>query len=266
MKLRRMIVVAVIGSLLSACAFTDQFYSPSDVFEPIEGVDHRSIWFEYQGSRIHTLLLEPDQKIANQRVLILIQGKGGNASDWYKFAVPIVEAGYHVWIPEYPGHGKSEGQPDHKSVYNAMNAVVEEMLEHNAIEDYKKAFWGFSLGANLATRLAVNYQDSVEGVIIDGGGSAFEDVAVGAVEGGSFWVRLFVASPYPARDNVKELNKGKTLIIHSVDDQVMPIEMGRLIHENAANETKIWEVPGEHCMTVFNEPEEYTEQLDWIFQ
>ena len=266
MRILRIINILSISFLLAGCSFSDKFYDPDKNYKKIENVDYQNIWFSYKDTKIHTLLLIPEKEKANQRVVFLIQGKGGNASDWYEFAIPLVEAGYHVWIPEYPGHGLSEGQPSHRSVYRAMNSVVGDMINHTAINNLDIAFWGFSLGANLATKLSVNYQDHSKGLVIDGGCSAFEDVAVGTISGGSFWVRLFVASPYPARDNIKHLTKGKTLIIHSEEDKVMPVEMGNLLYDNANNQKSKWIVNGEHCKTIFNETDTYIEKLEWIFK
>jgi hypothetical protein len=193
MKILRIIYIIPISFLLLGCSFSSKFYDPCKNYKKIENINYQDIWFSCKDTKIHTLLLVPEIDKSNQRVLFLIQGKGGNASDWHEFAIPLVKAGYHVWIPEYPGHGLSEGQPSHKSVYKAMNSVVGDMINHNSINNFHIVFWGFSLGANLTTKLSVNYQDYIKGLVIDGGCSAFEDVAVGTINEGSFWVRLFVA-------------------------------------------------------------------------
>lgn len=237
-------LAAIIGLLLMSCSFSNKFYDPSKNYLPIESVNSQDIWFEYKNLKIHTLLLFPEEDIALNRLLILLQGKGGNASDWSEFAMPFVKKGYHVWIPEYPGHGLSEGKPSHRKVYKSMNSIVDKMIELEVVKGFDKAILGFSLGANLATKLAVNYESYLNGVIIDGGCSAFDDVAVGTTEGASFWVRLFVSSPYPAKQNVTQLSNSKLLIIHSVDDSVMPIEMGELLYNNSNSEKKIWKVDG----------------------
>ncbi len=257
--------VVIILLLITGCSFSDKFYDPSKNYNAIEGVISKDIWFTHKGTKIHTLLLLPEESISRQRVLILIPGKGGNVSEWYKFALPLVDAGYHVWLPDYPGHGLSEGKPSHKAVYEAINPVVGEMINHEIVRNKATAIWGFSLGANLAAKLAVNYQDSIKGLIIDGGCSSFEDVAVGTTEGGSFWVRLFVSSPYPAKNSIRFLTEGKTLIIHSEEDVVMPFEMGQLLYENAGNRKKFWPVTGEHCRTIHNETDNYIEKIEWIF-
>jgi uncharacterized protein len=260
------ILAALTGLLLMSCSFSSKFYDPSKNYRPIENINSQDIWFEYKNLKIHTLLLFPEEDIALNRLLILLQGKGGNASDWSEFAMPFVKKGYHVWIPEYPGHGLSEGKPSHRKVYKSMNSIVGKMIELEVVNSFDKAILGFSLGANLATKLAVNYESYVNGVIIDGGCSAFDDVAVGTTEGGSFWVRLFVSSPYPAKQNVTQLSNSKLLIIHSVDDSVMPIEMGELLYNNSNSEKKIWKVDGAHCQTIFNKTDEYIKKIEWIFE
>ena len=259
-------LAALSGLLLMSCSFNNKFYDPSKNYRPIENIKSQNIWFEHKNLKIHTLLLFPEEDIALNRILILIQGKGGNASDWSEFAMPFVEKGYHVWIPEYPGHGLSEGKPSHRNVYRSMNSIVGKMIEHEVVNSFDKAILGFSLGANLATKLAVNYESYVTGVIIDGGCSAFDDVAVGTTERGSFWVRLFVSSPYSAKQNVTQLSKSKLLIIHSVDDSVMPIEMGELLYDNSNSEKRIWKVDGAHCQTIFSKTDGYIKKIEWIFE
>ena len=151
-------LAALTGLLLISCSFSSKFYDPSKNYRPIENINSQDIWFEYKNLKIHTLLLFPEEDIALNRLLILLQGKGGNASDWSEFAMPFVKKGYHVWIPEYPGHGLSEGKPSHRTVYKSMNSIVGKMIELDVINGSDKAILGFSLGANLSTKLAVNYK------------------------------------------------------------------------------------------------------------
>lgn len=266
MRGTRLVTILSISMLLCGCSFSDKFYEPSTDFQEIAYANFEHIWFNYKNTRIHSLLLLPEADKCNGRALILMKGRGGNASHWYEFAMPMVQAGYHVWIPEYPGHGLSEGKPGHRSIYRSMHAVVGEMIDHGPVSKLDLAFWGFSMGANLTTKLAANYQNRIKGVITDGGCSAFGDLAVGTTEGGGFFTRLFVASPYPAKKNVMQFPGTKLLVIHSEDDEVMPIEMGELLYNNAVGPKSFWRVSGGHCHTVHIFPDEYLTRLEWVFQ
>ena len=85
----------------------------------------------------------------------------------------------------------------------------------------------------MVSKLVKVFENEITGLVIDGGCTSFEDVAVFHSETGKFWVRMAVSSPYPAKENIRYLQKTKLLIIHSKDDSVMPIWMGKELYRLA---------------------------------
>lgn len=261
--LRTFGMMSIMIIFITSCSFSENFYDTESTYKTVESVKHESIYFRKDDYRLHSLLLIPETPL--NRFVILIQGKGGNSSDWSKSAISLVEEGYHVWLPDYPGHGLSEGTANHSTVLDAVSHMMAEILKYREYESFPKVIWTFSLGTNLAVKLAKEHEKEIEGLIIDGGCTSFEDVAVSFSEAGKFWVKLAVSSPYPAKTNIGYLKDIKLLSIHSKDDKVMPIRMGRELYNLANCEKTFWETDGAHCEAINLYTEFYLKQFDKIF-
>jgi pimeloyl-ACP methyl ester carboxylesterase len=87
-------------------------------------------------------------------VVLYFHGNRKNISWYARFAPMFTEHGYEVWMPDYPGYGKSTGK------------ITEEKLYSYSLQLYKLAskkftpdsiiIFGKSMGSGLATYLASN--------------------------------------------------------------------------------------------------------------
>lgn len=248
---------------VSSCSCSKDFYDTTSPYKTINEVKYVDIWYIYKKDSVHAILLLPVEK-AIETFVILIPGRGGNASDWQEFGKILSNKGYYIWIPDYPGHGLSQGKPSHKRILKTSNYLVDQILQTDSLNNYNKAIWSFSMGSNLAVQLAINFNDDISALVLDGGCTSFEDLAAGGVKNGNYILRLIVASPYPAKKNIGKIKNMKVAIIHSKDDEVVPIEMARINYENTTCEKQFWEVEGNHCETYKNVPEEYVKLFDTL--
>jgi len=63
--------------------------------------------------------------------------------------------GYHVMIYDYPGYGRSEGEPDQAGVFASATAVLEQALPQMPDVDLDQVFFmGYSLGGGPTYELA----------------------------------------------------------------------------------------------------------------
>src|SRR5215213_6125376 len=95
------------------------------------------------------------------RVVVLLHGLGGAASNWTAVAPSLAERP-RVVVPELPGHGGSTALPAPVATLDAYADRVAGVLEAPAVVA------GHSLGGLVALRLAVRHPQLVRGVVLAG--------------------------------------------------------------------------------------------------
>ncbi len=77
--------------------------------------------------------------------------------------------GYHVLVYDYPGYGRSDGEPDEVGVFESAAAVVEQVLPQMPGVDLTRVFfYGYSLGGAPTFELALR-ANSDEGSVVPRG-------------------------------------------------------------------------------------------------
>jgi dienelactone hydrolase len=65
------------------------------------------------------------------------------------------EMGYNVMIYDYPGYGRSSGEPDEAGCYAAAQAVLERLPSMPGVDVDRVFFYGFSLGGGITYEMGV---------------------------------------------------------------------------------------------------------------
>jgi len=101
----------------------------------------------------------------NRKPLVLIHGTGGDHLSWPSQIRRL--AGYRVYTPDLPGHGKSRGHGLQR--ISAYTEIIINWL--NKLELPKVFLCGHSMGGAIALWIAVHHPDRVQGLILIGTGS-----------------------------------------------------------------------------------------------
>jgi len=89
---------------------------------------------------------------ARKGIVIYFHGNRGNINRFARFASNFTKHGYEVWMPDYPGYGKSVGVRNEKKLYQQAAQVYK-----LALTKYKKdsiVIYGKSFGTGIAAYLA----------------------------------------------------------------------------------------------------------------
>lgn len=99
--------------------------------------------------------------------VMLLHGWTCDSHDW-SWQLPLFESKYRVVVPDLRGHGRSEVMPS--GAYSPADYVTDiEALILAGYQGHKFVLVGHSMGAQIATRLAVKRPDLVRAVVsIDG--------------------------------------------------------------------------------------------------
>ena len=100
---------------------------------------------------INLVKFYPDSSIS-KGVVLYFHGNKGNINRYAKFAENFTKHGYEVWMPDYPGYGKSVGERSEKIFYQQAELIY--TLATADFSGNKIIIYGKSLGTGIAAYLA----------------------------------------------------------------------------------------------------------------
>ncbi|MEO6290786.1 MAG: alpha/beta fold hydrolase [Ginsengibacter sp.] len=85
-------------------------------------------------------------------VVLYFHGNRGNINRYAKYAENFTKNGYEVWMPDYPGYGKTTGKLSEENLYKQANEVYK--LANSEFDNDSILIYGKSLGSGIAAWLA----------------------------------------------------------------------------------------------------------------
>jgi len=175
------------------------------------------------------------------RWVLFCHGNAGNISHRLPLIQRLHKAGFSVLIFDYRGYGESPGKPSEENTYQDVKTAWNWLVDKKNARPKDIMVYGRSLGGSIAAWLAARENPGMLVIessftsIIEMGRNAYPYLPVA-------WLSRF---KYPTLKYVQEY-EGPTLILHSEDDEIVPIEMGRELYEAAAGEKAFAELRGGH--------------------
>jgi alpha-beta hydrolase superfamily lysophospholipase len=165
--------------------------------------------------------------------ILYSHGNGVHLGHYWDRVERLWELGFTVLIYDYPGYGRSEGDPTEAGVYAAGQAALERLAE----EDVERIWlYGFSIGGaptyELAARSERGEAPDVAGLISEGTFCSAEDLLEDGTQvgiDGHFITRVSL-------DNcarMRELTDTPALIMHGTEDFVVLVRHAALLREAA---------------------------------
>jgi pimeloyl-ACP methyl ester carboxylesterase len=229
-----------------------------------DGVESRDV--NVSGIRIHYIAEGP----AGGQPIVLVHGLGVRGEEWAALAPYLVQAGYHVYMPDLPGYGRSQKPVDFSYSVSDEAAMVAGFMDALGLKQVDLGGW--SMGGGIAQHVAFNHPDRIRKLIL------FD--AVGLNDSPVFDTRLFtpenadqlfqlqtLLSPHPAqlpgfivRDVLKVSKRNEwvvkramasmltrkdatdailpqlkmpMLIVWGAEDRILPVSQAETIHRAA---------------------------------
>lgn len=193
------------------------------------------------GSRLHAWTLIPKQD-ANGIDVLLFHGNGGHILSNLGTGVGLIRRGYRVTILDYSGYGWSTGEATRDNVLLDGVAALEHFAAEAEAAGRPLVLFGQSLGGHLAVVVAADHPDKIDALVIEGAFSSHRDIA-SHFRGGL--ARLGVSEPYSAEKRMEGV-QNPVLVIHSVDDKVVPFDQGQRLFDLAGEPKEFLEIDGPH--------------------
>jgi len=145
----------------------------------------------------------------------------------------LVKNGYGFLAYEYPGYGKSKGEPSEESLYASIRLASNFLENEKGVDNTKQILLGISLGGAVSVDLASN--GDFKALVLGATFTSIPEVFYHRREGVPRWWFPVSHRLHQRFDSLSKINRVRCplLIVHGKDDSSIPIEMGRKLFDAA---------------------------------
>lgn len=171
--------------------------------------------------------------------ILFCHGNAGNISHRLEKLKFFFELGCNIFIFDYRGYGRSKGRPSEEGLYRDVQAAYKYLLSRG-IKPEQIVGYGESIGGAVIIDLAS--QHKLKGLIIDSTMTNAKDMVKVIYPFLPYWI---FATRWDSLNKIKSLTVPK-LIIHSINDEIVPYKLGRKLYENASEPKEFFQIHGGH--------------------
>jgi pimeloyl-ACP methyl ester carboxylesterase len=178
--------------------------------------------------------------------ILYFHGNGETVGSHEWIAPLYLQKGINLFVTDYRGYGSSDGKPTISNMIADTAPIFNSFQEMICKEGFRDSIFvmGRSLGSVPSIETALNYQDRVQGLIVESGAANNFRRLWEYVGDGGVGTTSGEESPLLNKVKIRRIMK-PTLIIHSEYDQIIPVSEGKELHENSGAEDKrILIIPG----------------------
>ena len=241
------VLAALIAALARQAGLLDRYFiffpesellaTPGD-----HGLAYEDVWIDTRdGVRLHGWLVRPSISGGEStRVLLWLHGNSGNIGHRAAAVAAMARGlGAPVMIVDYRGYGRSEGSPAEEGLYRDAEAAFDHIAARPEFSGSSIVVFGRSLGAAVAVELAT--RRPVEALVLE---SPFTSVSEMARLRNRFLPsRLLVRARFDSLAKMAEV-RAPVLVFHGTDDEIVPVDMGRRVYEEAVGRKRLFLLEG----------------------
>ncbi len=264
--------------LISSCAFNSTFHRSQKIPISIKEITHFNFekdttYISYNEENDEISLYKSESKLINKEYIIknkFFESSSGNKlNGWlltpkkqkpiatilhfhgsavnllfhYESIAPLVKQGFQVFTFDYSGYGFSEGKSTRKNALLDAYSALSYIKKTDFLKDTKLIIYGQSYGGYLASIVGSNNQDEIDGIVIEG---AFSSHKEEAKHKSPFFGNL-VKNEQTAEKEIRKNHK-PILIIHSMEDKMVPFKFGEKIFQSANKPKEFYAIDKAHLL------------------
>ncbi len=246
------VLLCCASALLAACS--GLFFVPDKqlvLYPDRIGLEYRSISVETaDGERLDGWLLPGRQPVKG--TVVFLHGNAQNISYHIAGVYWLPEQHYNVYIYDYRGFGRSTGKATIENSIDDFAAVMRQLQREIPRREQNFIVFGQSLGAALAIAAVARFKERypICRLVADSPFSGFRRIAREKLEALFFTRPLSGLLAYAFTDtpdllqSISEVSPVPLLLIHGLDDDIVPPHHSRLLFDAARPPKELWLEPG----------------------
>jgi len=194
----------------------------------------QDVWFQAEdGVKLHGWYVPSDEAVAT---LLFFHGNAGNITHRLENIFFLHHLKLNVFIFDYRGFGRSEGNPDEEGIQLDSQAAYDTVLTQPGVSVPSLFIFGRSLGGAFAAYTAS--KNPAAGLILESTFTNAVDMADKMLPIIPSW---FISSKLNTQGYVANLKMPK-LFIHGTTDTLIPYTMGRELYKGAAEPKEFYSI------------------------
>ncbi|MEX2607676.1 MAG: alpha/beta fold hydrolase, partial [Kiritimatiellia bacterium] len=243
------------------------FYHPARRYAPApdqRGLEYEEVAFAASdGVRLTGWWLPAEGKAKG--TVLHFHGNAQNMSTHVQFAEWLPAQGYHLFVFDYRGYGRSEGSPTRRGLVRDGIAALETVRQRPEFDADRFFVWGQSLGATVALQAMLRSDVPVKAAIIDSAFSSHGRIAAEKMRQIPWFLQplrllrpLFISGGFDADQALGLLPVDLPLLfLHGEEDPVIPPSHSQHLHQLRPENSQIRIIPeAGHCDAVLRFPEQ----------
>lgn len=224
-------------------------YTPKEILVNSEDGQKLSAWHFQQKNSMSS----------PKPTILFFHGNAQNLSSHFMSLYWVLEEGYDFLIFDYPGYGKSEGEPTPKTTVDSGLVFWNYLKEKNPKKPI--AIFGQSLGGAVAMKVAIHLKKDplLCLVAVDSTFSSYQAVGRKVLSRSWItwpfqWLSYLVLSDSQAPDGeIRDISPIPLIVTHGRKDRVVEFELGEDVYQQAEQPKYFWPVPsGAHIESFSN--------------
>jgi fermentation-respiration switch protein FrsA (DUF1100 family) len=183
--------------------------------------------------------LVPPAEGERRGTVVVFNGNAGNRADRAPLAEALAARGYAVLLVDYRGYGGNPGSPSEEGLALDAQAAVAYLRTRSGLDSDRLVYFGESLGAAVALRLAVQQEPAA--LVLRSPFTSLPDV--GSVHYPFLPTSLLLWDRYPNLDTVRDIGVPLMIIAGSADS-IVPVAQSRRLYENAPGFKRLFVIDG----------------------
>ena len=218
-------ILAVVAVLLLINLLCMYFLQPRITFprppvylqkpQALTAAGGESLWLDAAGDRVEAWLLPATSTQGPAPLLIHAHGNGELIDYWAEEFSTLRDAGIHVLLVEFPGYGRSAGDPSEASVTAAFVAAYDRAITDPRVDARRIVGHGRSLGGGAIGRLVA--RRPMAALVLESTFTSLRDIVRRY-----FIPDWLVRNRFDTRGALAEFH-GPILIIHGTRDGIIPV-------------------------------------------
>ncbi|MCP4579010.1 MAG: alpha/beta hydrolase [Deltaproteobacteria bacterium] len=269
--IRRTVLLVLTVGCLASC--NGMFFYPEKyrIFNPeTVGLDPEDVWFRSQDDTLLNGWFFPAGTDTVKGTILLFHGNAQNMSSHFLSLAWATFKGYNLFIFDYRGYGRSEGEPSMPGLVLDAQAAYEYLSSRPETEKTGIVLYGQSLGGIVLLKAleSVAEREAIKCVVIESSFLSYQEIARDKLRG--FWLfwpfqllaYLLISDQYNALEAVGRISPIPLLVIHGRKDEIVPIHFGREVFSLAREPKTFWEIEqGVHINAMSDSNTNYRKKL-----